>query len=142
MWRMLILAGLSGVACIDDGDVLYARVAATQPDDPAFGRLLSVFAAIGDRDKAGSLEIRVSEGMLRSASNPVAVDVLCLDVGASDLVEAQIAVAPTSDESLVLASLREAGDACAGAVRAQIIVPVQRVGGTTSPAVATAAGAL
>lgn len=120
-------------ACAQDGDLLYVRTAAVQPDDPGYGRLLSIFASSGDRnddDHDTQLQIRVSGGTLKSVADLDPTPEICVVVKKKELHEEKIAVVPIASESLVLAVLRDQDSAgsCAGTMRTQLIVPVQRVG--------------
>lgn len=133
MWRVSVLLPVLVLAgCTDDGDLLYLRSADAQPDDPRHGRLASVFASSSDRgaDDDTFLHLRVTGGTLRSVNELELVSELCARVKRKTLHEEKIAVVPSDSESLLTASLRNADGAsgCTGAVRTQIIVPVQRVG--------------
>jgi hypothetical protein len=104
-----------------------------QPDDPGYGRLLSVFASSGDRadeDQDTQLQIRASGGTLKSAADLDPTPEICAVVKKKELHEEKITVVPINSESLVLAVLRDQDDTggCTGTMRTQIIVPVQRVG--------------
>lgn len=133
MWRVsVLLSGLILGGCTNDGDLLYLRAAAAQPDDPVHGRLVSVFASSSDRgeEEDAFLHLRLSAGTLRSIGETELRSELCARVRRKTLHEEKIAVLPDNSESLLVASLRNADSegGCAGTVRTQIIVPVQRVG--------------
>ena len=120
-------------ACASDGDLLYVKTSTTQPDDPVYGRLVSVFAASGDPDARTHLFVRVSGGTFVDPVDPQPTDSLCKQLATNDdklprseILEQRIAVVPTDNEAIIYAVLRN--DSCDGAVRTEIAVPIQRAG--------------
>jgi hypothetical protein len=131
----LIAIALALGGCGEDGDLLYVRPSPVQPDNPAYGRLLTVFAASGDKES--ELAILVSGGVLRNAADFEKTGPICTDVPPDHvLVEQKIAVIPTDGEAELIAVLLDpSGADCEGRVRTQILVPIQRVGDETIPSV-------
>lgn len=120
-------------ACANDGDLLYVKTSTTQPDDPMYGRLISVFAASGDPKMRTQLYVRVSGGTLVDPVDPKLIDFLCREIPMDDatlsrphILEQRVAIIPTNEEAIIYALLRT--DTCDGVVRTEIAVPIQRAG--------------